>query len=83
MTIATPDQDRPIYGDKIMYFKFEVSGWINTQYVKADSWKSAYAEAAYVAAGESNLYGFGEIKGKELEQAISEDFNGCLHMASE
>ena len=63
-----------------MYFQFQVSGWMNTQYIKADSWDSAYAEAVHVAAGESNLCGFGKIQGVDLEQAIAEDFNGCLHI---
>lgn len=62
-----------------MYFQFQVSGWINTQYVKAESRELAYQEAVHVAAGDSNLYGFSEIEGKDLEEAITNDFGGCLH----
>ena len=67
-------------GVKVMYFQFQVAGCLNTQYVKADSQEEAYAEAVHVAAGESNLYGFGQIEGKALTAAIAEDFNGSLHI---
>ena len=62
------------------YYQFQVSGWLNTQYVKADSKESAYAEAVHVASGESNLYGFGEISESDIAEAIADDFNGCLHI---
>jgi hypothetical protein len=62
-----------------MYFQFQASGWLNTQYVKANSFELAYSEAIHVAAGESNLYGFGELIGSDLDKAKEEDFNGCLH----
>ena len=80
MTLSIPTGMDSSVRRKSMYFQFQVAGWLNTQYVKANSQEEAYAEAVHVAAGESNLYGFGEIKGEELEQAIAEDFNGCLHI---
>jgi hypothetical protein len=61
------------------YFQFDVAGWLNTQYVKAESQEVAYAEAIHVAAGESNLRRFGVLEGRELEEAIADQFGGCLH----
>lgn len=62
-----------------MFFRFNVSGWLNTQYVEAATEQQAYEEAIRVAAGQDNLYSFCLIEAEELEEAMSESFGGCLH----
>lgn len=48
-----------------MFFEFNVSGWVNTQFVKANSEAQAFEAAVKIAAGENNLFGFRQIERNE------------------